>query len=334
MVAAMAAVARETHAAQSYGPNPQAVREVEQGKRTTATASWWGFNPEDSTDALQKAIDSGARDVIVPNVGRPWVVGPIRLASGQRIVFERGVVVLAKAGAFRGRTECLFKADCCRDLAIEGYGAKWVMRKTDYHHPPYQKAEWRHCLSLLSCENVKVEGLTLADSGGDGIYIGRSHKKGAAPWCRNILVRDVVCDGNNRQGISVITAVDLRIEDSEMRNTWGTAPQAGIDFEPNRPDERLSNCVVRRCRFIGNTGAGVLISPHLMKSDTEPISIRIEDCLIRGNAKAAIRIVGVGHKDAVGGTIEMIRNTIEGPVTIARPRRISLKTDIENVRWR
>ena len=35
--------------------NPQAIKEVVEGKRGVANAAWWGFNEEDSTEALQAA---------------------------------------------------------------------------------------------------------------------------------------------------------------------------------------------------------------------------------------------------------------------------------------
>jgi hypothetical protein len=55
-------------AAPANAVNPQAVQEVRAGKRTEANAAWWGFDEEDSTEALQAAIRSGAKRVIVPNM--------------------------------------------------------------------------------------------------------------------------------------------------------------------------------------------------------------------------------------------------------------------------
>ena len=52
---------------------------------------------------LQDAINSGAQ-AVVDNVGKPWIVTGIALASNQEILFERGVEVLAKKGAFKGGT--------------------------------------------------------------------------------------------------------------------------------------------------------------------------------------------------------------------------------------
>ncbi len=52
----------------------QAIDAIAAGTRTEARASWWGFDPDDATGALQAAINSGAKRVIVDNVGKPWTV--------------------------------------------------------------------------------------------------------------------------------------------------------------------------------------------------------------------------------------------------------------------
>lgn len=73
----------------------------------------------------------------------------------------------ARKGGFKGPSDCLFKADKQRNLTIRGAGAIWRMQK-----PEYTSGEWRMTLELDSCTNVSVLGLTIKDSGGDGIYIG------------------------------------------------------------------------------------------------------------------------------------------------------------------
>jgi len=42
-------------------PDPRAFREVPAGKRTTATAASWGYDEADGAEALQSAINPGAR---------------------------------------------------------------------------------------------------------------------------------------------------------------------------------------------------------------------------------------------------------------------------------
>ena len=120
-------------------PGAEALAELKAGKRDTAEALWWGFKPDDATDAVQAAINSGAKRVVVPYVGQPWIVRPLRLRSHLELIFEPGVMLLAKKGEFRGGGDSLLSAFDKEDITIRGYGAILRMRKTDYQHPPYAR---------------------------------------------------------------------------------------------------------------------------------------------------------------------------------------------------
>ncbi|MBN1854935.1 MAG: right-handed parallel beta-helix repeat-containing protein [Pirellulales bacterium] len=285
--------------------NEKAIADVEAGRVETARASWWGFNPSDATKALQSALNCRAKRVVVECMDRPWIVTTIQLPSDKEIVFEPGVVVEAKRGAFLGKSDCLFLARECKRLALLGEGSTFRMHKSDYHKPPYQLAEWRHALSLRGCEDVTIEGLTLAESGGDGIYLGVGSNNATN---RNITIRNVICDGNNRQGISVITAENLLIENCMFMNTRGTAPQAGIDFEPNHFEERLVNCVLRNCRSENNAGHAYHLYLGFMHQKSTPISIRFENCTSKGCEQYST-YVGVANRNGertVRGSIEYV----------------------------
>lgn len=289
--------------------NQRMIDMVTSGRTQIAIASWWGFDPEDSTDALQAAIDSGARKLVVDNVGKPWIVRPITLASNQEIIFRDGVEVVAKRGEFRGRNDSLFTASARENITLTGCGATLRMHRTDYDNPPYEKAEWRHVLNFRSCTNVKVYGLTLAESGGDGIYLGKASK---GVTNKNFHIKDVICDRNYRQGISVITAEDLLIENTIMRDTGGTPPQAGIDFEPNGPDERLVNIVMRNCVTHGNKGDGYEFYLPNLHATSAPVSVRIENCKSIGDNSCGVRIItGNTPTQAVKGRIEFADCTFE-----------------------
>lgn len=271
--------------ATAEGENPEAVEQVLAGERDRANAAWWGFDAEDATEALQAAIDSGVRKLTVPDMGSPWHVEPIELTSSdQTIVFEAGVVVKAKAGAFQDPRDMLFRAEGIENLTLRGYGATWRMRMADYQSDAYEPSGWRHGLGLFSVQNVKVLGLRIEQAGGDGIYVGRAgvyddRDARESEHCANITIRDVVCDNNHRQGISVISVDGLLIENSVLSNTQGTPPAAGIDFEPNNSTDVLVDCVVRNTRFHGNR-RGIFIYLRAMTDQSEPVSIVVEDCFI------------------------------------------------------
>ncbi|MFA5859390.1 MAG: right-handed parallel beta-helix repeat-containing protein [Elusimicrobiota bacterium] len=289
--------------------NQQAIDKVISGKVEVAQAIWWGFNPEDATNALQSAINSGAKKIIVDNAGKPWIVRPIKLVGNQEILFEKGVEVVAKRGEFKGKTDCLFRADNQDNIILTGYGATLRMNRGDYKLPDYEKAEWRHVLSFFSCSNIKIYGLTLAESGGDGIYLGVA-KKGVTN--KDVHIKDVVSENNYRQGISVISAQNLLIENTIMRYTAGAAPQAGIDFEPNNSDELLDNILLRNCTAESNKSYGYLFALKEMGADTKPISIRIEDCKAVGDTKGSLRfLTGNISSETVKGIVEFINCTFE-----------------------
>ena len=129
------------------------------GSGNEASAAWWGFNAEDATKCLQSAIDSGAKKVVVPFMGTEWIGRPIRLRSNLELAFEPGVVVLAKKGEFRGKGDSLFAAADAENITLRGYGTTLRMRKKDYQHSPYTKAEWRMTLDFAGCRKIAVEGL-------------------------------------------------------------------------------------------------------------------------------------------------------------------------------
>ena len=108
-------------AAVSAEVNQQAIADVAAGKITVAKASWWGFDPVDSTEALQAAINSEVPTLIVDKAAGPWIVTPIELTSHQEIRFEKGVEVLAKRGEFQGTGDSLFTARLRENITLIGY---------------------------------------------------------------------------------------------------------------------------------------------------------------------------------------------------------------------
>jgi len=317
--------------AAAFAASPERVARVMAGELKEAKASWWGFDPAESTRALQAAINSRVPRLIVDNTGAPWVTDRLACVSDQAIVFEPGVEVLAKKGAFTGKTDALFSLICVTNVTLIGPGAVLRMRRADYDAPPYAKAEWRHVLNIRSCANIRVLGLTLADSGGDGVYLGTAKGYEAN---RDILIRDVICDRNYRQGISVISAENLLIENTVMRNTAGTPPAAGIDFEPNHAHERLKNCVLRQCVTENNGGSGFdFYLPNLTRA-SEPVSLRLENCRSVNDQSGLKITTGNSDEGAVRGTMVFAGCRFEkarrAGATVARKPAFGLELSFEN----
>ena len=282
--------------------------DVQSGKITEAKAVWWGYDKEDATKCLQDAMNSGAKKVIVENVGSDWITGPLLVPSNIEVVFNDGVVIRAKKGDFKKNSDALFKIFKQKNVTLRGIGkVLFVMNKKDYQDKAnYKPAEHRHTIGIQESDGVAVDNLTLRSSGGDGVYVGSMD-------CRNVRLTNLVCEDHHRQGLSVTGVKNLYVKNCKFNDTDGTAPECGLDLEPNYKDGvGLQNVVFENCEFKNNNLAGIYIS----NNSELPTTITFRDCVIKDNRNGGI---GLGHT-AMGapdkpGKIEFIRCRIEGHKT-------------------
>ena len=261
----------------------------------------------DSTEYIQSVLDSVSDVVIIPAEPGPWYTGPLEINRDDlTILFEPGARLEAREGLFQGTGECLLTIQEKSNISLIGLGGPEgiYMRKKDYQSASYEKGEWRHCLSLKSTENILVQGIVLAESGGDGIYVGQSKKDGVINYCLNTTIRSCLILDNHRQGISVISAENLLVEDTLCWGTRGTLPKAGIDFEPNRSAERLVNCRVIDSRFERNAGPGIHLYLRKLTEESVPLSITLEGNYCRNN------LLGIGIN------LAQLQNNPRGRVTL------------------
>lgn len=320
-----------------FSQQPEKVAAVRKGEIKEARVSWWGFDPEDSTSFLQDAINSRVPRLIVDRMATPWITAKtLQLVSNQEIIFEEGAEILAKAGEFKGTNDFLVCLKSIENVTLQGLGtgATLRMRKADYHTDAYVKAEWRHAISLLSSHNIKILNLKMVESGGDGIYLSvDNHNPGVYP--ENILIKDCVCDGNNRQGISVIAGVNVLIENTRLINTKGTAPEAGIDFEPNNADEPIRNFVMRNCYTENNAGGGYYSYLANMRTPAGPLEITFENCVSRNDKASAFCLhTANGEGKKLQGKV-ILRNCYfensDAPVKFIGLSSTGFQTLLENV---
>ena len=136
---------------------------------------------------------SGELDFAPPHgSGTVWKVAALNfsLASDKLVIFEAGCVVQAERWSFHQAKASLAIVGSLwapvRNLTIVGEpGARWEMWKHDYQNAScdlsssraanrtcYTRSEWRHGLSIWWGGDISVSGLTIANSGGDGVILG------------------------------------------------------------------------------------------------------------------------------------------------------------------
>ncbi len=165
------------------------------------------------------------------------------------------------------------------------------MRKSEY-----TSGEFRHCLNIVGANNVTVTGIACNNSGGDGLYIG----EGRQGFSSNVTVSQSTFDNNRRQGFSLISGKNILIDSCTFSNTNGTAPEAGIDIEPNVPSNVLQNVVFTNNKSIGNHGHGFMITIDNLNSSSTPVSVTVSNHATSGNTRSGYFVTN-GHDSGVQG---------------------------------
>ena len=249
-------------------------------------ASSFGWNAEDSTAALQAAFDSGANKVIIDRQAGDWISRPLFITNSNiEVVLADGVTLKAKRGEFYPRGDCLIRiTGKVKNIVLRGEGkATLKMNKADYHDPAqkYEHSEWRHAVSILSAENVTVRDLTILSSGGDGVYVNGP---------KNVTLENLVIRDHHRQGMSPISVDGMTVRRCSFTDTFGTAPQCGVDMEPNRANNRFINVVYEDCDFSGNTASGIMFHLAHLNAGTKPLSVTFRRCRSYGNGGSGVSI--------------------------------------------
>jgi len=154
--------------------------------------------------------------------------------------------------------------------------------------------EWCHGIQINGdLQHVTVRACIISDCTGDGICVGRYNNADPS----DIIICDVVCTGNRRQGLSLTGGDNLQVYDSEFSNTFGTAPQNGIDVEPMGGAD-LSNVTIENCLIRGNSGDGIELNAN--GTATSVSIFTVQNCLLAGNYWHGIAVHGSGAIDTGG----------------------------------
>ncbi|RKN84304.1 right-handed parallel beta-helix repeat-containing protein [Paenibacillus ginsengarvi] len=247
-------------------------------------ASWFGTKSDGvtaDTAALQAALQaSQGKTLYIPKQTGPYyLTGQLFVSSHTTIVLESGTIIQAIDTLSRvAPYERLLRIKMVENVRIQGNGATLRMNKT-----AFTSGEQAHCIDISGSRNVVIEQLNCNDSGGDGFYIGNYEVVSGVGPCKNIVLRDCSADNNRRQGLSVISVEDLLVDHCRFTNTKGTAPEAGVDIEPNGQSEYLRNIRFINCVSENNAGDGFITCLMKTTSKTPIIDITFQSCRTKGN---------------------------------------------------
>lgn len=235
-----------------------------------------GFNDADSSVFFQKAVDSGYKEIVLRNVKKNWVLGPIFLSGNQKIILEEGVVISGNPAVFEKAELSIFNAVGQRNIKIIGKDCKIIMPEIKTK----LQSHWtfRNCISLWGCGNIEISGINF--QGGQPYGIGVFPCIEGYPEflpCRGIKINN--CEfTNNNSGISLYSVQDIEIQNCEFSNS-----NCGISINPLSTVASLKNICVKNSgfhfingfAFVFDFGEQVRYRPW---GEQKELSILIEDC--------------------------------------------------------
>lgn len=259
-----------------------------------------GNDQNNDTATIQEAIDSvserGGGVVFFPK-GTYYIdaLKSIELKDNVTLDFSKGVTLKALPND-SGNYE-MINIENVKNVTLNGN----VHIEGERKEHKGSSGEWGMGISIKGSQNISINDVTVSDCWGDGIYIGNTD---SGQTNQNISISNVVLDNNRRQGISVITAINLKILNPTITNTNGTKPASGIDIEPNANSERLQKISIINPSTANNEGNGIEIYLGRLKGTPYPVDITINDT---SKMKDGYKVLDTGN---VSGTIKIGNKTV------------------------
>jgi polygalacturonase len=210
-----------------------------------------GDGRSNDSAAIQAAIDAVAGTkgtVLVPDgVYLVETIGDARLRLGSDMTLK-----LADGAVLKAIPN---DAEKYAVLTISGAANVWVTGGTlegDRNEHRGKSGEWGMGIHIVKdAKHITISGLISKKMWGDGFYVDGAE---------DVRLCGVTADANRRQGLSIIDANGLLVLNSTFKNTHGTRPGAGIDFEPDDAGQKISNVRIENSKFFDNAGGGILVA--------------------------------------------------------------------------
>jgi len=253
-----------------------------------------GDGETDDTAKIQKAIDT-VSNVFVPN-GTYMVNAVTGIKPNSNNILELSEGSVIKAIANNADNYAVIRISGVNNVALKGGTIEG-----DRENHTGETGEWGNCVSVINgSTNITIKNIKLIEAWGDGLYINN---------CDELRTENVTVNHARRNGYSVISATNFHSLNDTIMNVVGTAPQSGVDIEPNNATDKLQNIIFDNLFIKNCKSSGFMI--YLANLDATS-----SECTIKVNN---IHVLGDGTENAVNG-IDISKNQhIKGFIEFNNP---------------
>ncbi len=215
-------------------------------------------------EALAWALGAGFDHVVIPPGN--YLVGEVTndaYAAGVEIpgsmTLELADGAVLEMAPNDRHNYCVISVDNHADVTIRGGEIRGDRDAHDYSSGTAHDEGHGIC-AWTSVHRVLIEGVELHELTGDGVLIVGRRASDTEPEVpsEDVTIRGCDIHHNRRQGVSIVGAHRVLVEDNHIHHIGGTAPQFGIDIEgAGRTDRDIH---ILRNRFHDNLGGDFVTS--------------------------------------------------------------------------
>lgn len=198
----------------------------------------------DYTAQVQAALNQSNNNIIFPAFPILINDGGITFKSNQNILFETGAQIWLKASALQS-----YKMLYLLSLTNVTFINPVVKGDADTHTGTGGEAG--QGIDIKGCSNIIIIAPNITKCWGDGIYVSGGST--------NVTIADAHLTYNRRDNMSVISANGFYLIRPYLGFANGTAPECGLDFEPNAAADNLLNIHVVSPVTESNLGKGISV---------------------------------------------------------------------------
>lgn len=248
----------------------------------------------DDTEAIQSVLNSYDNIYFPDGTYLINAAVSIKPRSSQNITLADNAILKAIPNNLQNYE--IVELDNVSNVAITG---GQILGERDNHIGT--TGEWGHGIAILNgSDNITISDLTVSKCWGDGIYLGGATK------VTNVTVNNIISTHNRRQGMSITNAEYVFINNSKFKNTSGTAPEAGIDIEPNT-GQTAKNIYINECEMTDNNGIALELRGIFAVID----GVYVDGCLLKNSWWSGLAMENVINSHFANMTIENNDHGIE-----------------------
>lgn len=163
--------------------------------------------------------------------------------------------------------------------------------------------EWGFGIELSGVTGeITLSNCVVKNCSGDGLYMNSIN----SPMNLNTLITDCTFHQNRRQGCSITAWNGVIFRNCVFSGTAGTAPQCGVDIEPNYDHNPVKDIYFYNCRFVRNLHSGLYVwLTFPMKGE---VSIFIDSCFFDENYQYPIFSKMFGSQ--TGSASVIVKNSV------------------------